>query len=139
MERAEAMKGYDLKIVTPDGVFFSGKVEKLIVRTTEGDVCILRRHANLVAALGEGMCRVYGEGGVRRAACMGGMLSVMDGSAGIFATTFEWTEDIDLERAMLSKKLTEQKLQSALSEKERVATEAKLRRALVRLEVKKYR
>ena len=35
------MEQFSLQIVTPDGVSFSGEAERLIVRTIEGDVCIL--------------------------------------------------------------------------------------------------
>jgi len=65
------------------------------------------------------------------------MLSVMDGSCSLLATTWEWKEDIDLERAEQAKKEAEEKLaKSDLSKEERSSTEAKLRRALVRISVK---
>ena len=38
------MSTFHLQIVTPDGGFFDGEAEKLIVRAIDGDVCILARH-----------------------------------------------------------------------------------------------
>ena len=37
------MTPFTLKIVTPDGLIYDGEAEKLVVRTTGGDVCILDR------------------------------------------------------------------------------------------------
>ena len=49
------MTPFKLKIVTPDGLIFDGEAEKLIVRTTGGDICILARHMNY------GLYRVEGK------------------------------------------------------------------------------
>ena len=43
------MSSFSLKIVTPDGMIYDGEAEKLIVRTTGGDVCILARHLDTAA------------------------------------------------------------------------------------------
>ena len=97
------MTEFDLQIVTPDGLMFDGKAQKVIVRTTEGDVGILAKHTNYVAALSIGVARIFTEEGERKAACAGGMLSVTDGVTRIAASTFEWAEDIDVARAERAK------------------------------------
>ena len=48
------MSTFHLQIVTPDGGFFDGEAEKLIVRAIDGNVCILPRHSPYVSALGTG-------------------------------------------------------------------------------------
>ncbi len=126
---------YHLQIITADGVAYDGEAEKLIVRTTTGDVCILAHHINYVAALGMGEAVIVdGEGNRRRAACIGGMLSVSDGRVRLLPTTFEWAEVIDLERARLAEEKAKKLLESKekLSEMESAMAEAKLKRALVR-------
>ena len=70
------MSTFHLQIVTPDGGFFDGEAEKLIVRAIDGDVCILARHSPYVTALGTGEARVTIDGKRRRAACAGGMLTM---------------------------------------------------------------
>ena len=84
------MTPFHLKIVSPDGLLFDGQAEELIVRTTNGDVAILARHINYVAALGMGRAVVIADGKRRTAACIGGMLSVVDGEVTLVPTTFEW-------------------------------------------------
>ena len=65
------MSVFHLKIVTADGKFFDGDAERVLVRTIDGDVCILAGHIPYLTALGMGECRVTGSNGeTRRAACM---------------------------------------------------------------------
>lgn len=129
---------YHLQIATPDGSEYDGQATRIIVRTIAGDVCVMAKHTNYCTALGMGEARVTMEDGrVRKAACMGGMLSVMDGEVHLIATTWEWKEDIDLARAQKAKEKAEEKLaaRNHLSEKEIALAEAKLKRALVRSSV----
>ena len=48
---------FDLKISSPDGDSFSGKVSALYVRTTEGDMAVLPGHAPLIAVTVPCSCR----------------------------------------------------------------------------------
>ena len=128
------MNTYHLQIVTPDGARFDGQAEELIVRTTSGDVGILARHTNYVTALGMGVAKVRVDGAERRAACIGGMLSVLHGEVRLLASTFEWGEDIDVARAKRSEELARSILdqQERHSAEEVDLAEARLRRALIR-------
>ena len=132
------MKTFPLQIGTPDGLLFQGEAERVVVRSITGDLAILAGHINFCTALGMGEANVVLPDGTRReAACIGGMLSMMDGSCSLLATTWEWKEDIDAERASAAKKRAEEKLaRTGLSDKEYRIAEAKLKRALVRLNVK---
>ena len=131
------MSTFHLQIVTPDGLAFEGEAQKLFCRTIDGDVGILPRHCDYLTALGMGEARVTMEDGtVRRAACIGGMLSVFKGRVRVVATTFEWAENIDTERAERARKKAEEKLaQKNLDDREQQMAEARLRRALVRTHV----
>ena len=130
------MRSFPLKIVTPDGLQFDGEAEELIVRTTSGDMGILAGHISCVAPLGMGRATVITGGKRRYAACIGGMVSVVDGKVTLVPTTFEWAEKIDTDRAAAS----EQKAKAVLAKKDSTDTEvrlaeARLKRALVRKSV----
>ena len=130
------MTPFHLKIVTPDGMIFDGQAEELIVRTVGGDVAILARHIDYVAPLGMGRAIVVTDGQRRSAACIGGMLSVINGEVRLIATTFEWAEDIDRERAKSALARAEEKLADAsLSKEEHRLAESAKRRAQVRLSI----
>ena len=127
------MATYHLQIVTPDALCFDGQAEKLIVRTTTGDVCILAHHINYVTALGMGEARIGVEGKERRAACIGGMLTVHEGEVKLVASTFEWAENINAARAARSEAAARETLeQKELTPQDRAIAEARLKRALVR-------
>ncbi|MBQ2893736.1 MAG: ATP synthase F1 subunit epsilon [Oscillospiraceae bacterium] len=130
------MTPFDLKIVTPDGLAFEGQAEELIVRTTSGDIGVLAGHLNCVAPLGMGRATIVIDGQKRYAACIGGMLSVVNGAVTLVPTTFEWADQIDAQRAEASY----QRAQTILQDKNSTDTdiklaEARLRRALVRKNV----
>lgn len=130
------MTPFHLKIVTPDGLIYDGQAEELIVRTTGGDVAILARHMDYVAALGMGRAVVVSGGQRRTAACIGGMLSVAGGEVTLVPTTFEWADKIDVQRAEASLQRADKVLhdQSATDTDLKLA-EARLHRALVRKSV----
>ncbi len=132
------MATFPLRIGTPDGLLFEGDVERVMCRSITGDLAILAGHCNYVTALGMGEAYIKLPDGTKRtAACIGGMLSVMDGSCHLLATTWEWAEDIDVERATNAKNKAEEILaQANADEKELRLAQAKLSRALVRLSVK---
>lgn len=131
------MSTFHLQVVTPDGCLFDGQAERVVCRTIEGDVCILARHSNYCTALGMGDAHVVdAEGNTRHAACMGGMLSVMNGEVRLVATTWEWADQIDKERAERAKAKAEHLLeQKDLDARELELAQARLKRALVRSSV----
>ena len=132
------MPSFHLQIVTPDGEFFDGPAQQVRVRTINGDVAILDHHIPYVTALGTGEASVTTEDGtVRKAAASGGMLSVAPETVRVVATTFEWAEDIDLDRAQRAKERAEERIKKARDAKELELAKAKLSRALVRLKVGK--
>jgi F-type H+-transporting ATPase subunit epsilon len=130
------MNSFRLKIVTPDGLVYDGQAEELIVRTTSGDLGILAGHINVVAPLGMGQAVVVVDGQRKTAACIGGMVTVVNGVTTLVPTTFEWAEDIDFKRAAAS----EQRAKAVIANKDTSKTdlrlaEARLKRALVRKNV----
>ncbi len=130
------MRPFPLKIVTPDGILFEGSAESLTVRTTSGDVGILAGHTNFVAPLGMGRCSIVIDGKTRYGACIGGMVSVINGKAALVPTTFEWAEQIDEARAEKSYQRAQAILSSKdVSKADITLAEARLKRSLVRKSV----
>ena len=132
------MTPFQLKIVTPDGLLYDGMAEELIVRANTGDMGILAGHINCVASLGMGRATVVIDGKKRYGACIGGMVSVVNGEVTLVPTTFEWAEDIDLKRA----ESAAERAKAAMANKEASDVElrlakARLMRALVRSSVAK--
>ena len=129
------MNTFHLRIVTMDGKVFDDQASQIFLRTIDGDVAIRAGHINYCSGIGMGQAHVtLADGHERYAACIGGMVSMLNGECQVAATTWEWKEEIDEERAKKAKERAEERLnQKNLSDREHRIAEAKLRRALVRL------
>ena len=92
------------------------------------------------APLGMGQAIVEANGKRRTAACIGGMLSVSAGEVNLVPTTFEWAEQIDLDRVLRSQERANKVLSSGDSSGTEIAlAEARLHRALVRKSVASFK
>ncbi len=127
------MTNFSLKIVTPDGLEYDGQAEEVVVRTTTGELGVMANHVNLVAPLGMGTATIVIDGKKRYAACIGGMLTVMNREVTLVPTTFEWAEEIDVKRAEASEERAKRILANKTAEKTEIRmAEARLKRALIR-------
>lgn len=129
------MREFHLQIVTPDGMAFDGNAESLLVRSETGDVEIMAGHADLFASLGIGRARIKADGKTLVGSSAGGFLSVKSGEVMLVATTFEFKDDIDLERARAAKEAAENSLKNAKTDKETDVAKAKIERAVNRISV----
>ena len=130
------MKEFRLQIVTPDGTEFDGTAQSLLVKGSEGDIEILAGHTDLFSSLGTGRVRIKRATETMIGSSSGGFLSVSKDGVKLIATTFEFKDEINLERARAAKEIAEQKLREAKSERDMNLAKAKLARALTRISVK---
>ena len=129
------MSQFQLEIMTPDGIEFSGLCESLLVKTDRGDVEIMRGHADYFAAVETGRVRLLVNGQRRFAAASGGFLSVSGGVVRLALVTFEFAEDIDAPRAAAAKEKAEAAIAAAKDAAALNVAKAKLSRALSRISV----
>ena len=128
-----------LQIITPEKTFFDGETEQIIARTTVGDVGILNGHEPYCAALGIGQMRVMIDGQFRRAATTGGIIKVSREKTVILVQACEWADEIDVNRAEHAKEVAEGRIKAAHSDNELRLAEAKLKRALNRIDAANLR
>ena len=129
------MKEFHLEIVTPDGLAFEGMVESLLVQSNEGYVEFLAGHIDYITPLGIGRARLKIQSKDKFAAVSGGFVTIAQGKATLVATTFEFAEDIDLERAKKAKEYAKDILTSSKDSKTIEIAKIKLQRALSRIRV----
>lgn len=132
------MTPFRLQIITPEKTVFDGETEQVIVRTTVGDVGILKGHEPYCAALGIGQMRIMKDGEFRRAATSGGIIKVSKELTTILVQTCEWSDEIDVERANAAKAAAEERLKAAKSDKDLLLADAKLKRALNRIDTSRF-
>ena len=128
------MTPFKLQIITPEKTFFFFYSEQIVVRTTVGDVGILNGHEPYCAALGIGQMRVMMGGEFRHAATSGGIIKVSHEKTIILVQTCEWSDEIDVTRANAAKETAEGRIKAAQSDNELRLAEAKLKRALNRID-----
>ncbi len=69
-------KTFQVDIVTPEAVIWSGEAEMLLARTTEGDIGILADHEPTMAALATGAVTIHHGDTVTAAGLHGGFLQI---------------------------------------------------------------
>jgi len=130
------MANLRLEIVSLDGEIFSGEAKSILLTTTEGEIQLLAGHADLAAPLATGRAKLVTTSGEEKlAAVSGGFVIAEKGGVRVVTTTFEYADDIDLERARAAKEVAEQRLKSAKSDTEIELAKAKLARAISRISV----
>ena len=128
------MTEFKLKILTPEGVVYDGMAESVIVRTTVGDKGILAKHEPYVAALTIGQAKIRINGTVRIGAVSSGIVEVTKELTTILAQSFEWSDEIDVDRAEKAKALAEERMEQYKDDQRSLdIAEYKLKRAINRI------
>ena len=123
-----------LEIVTPERQVLVEKVDEVILPSVDGYMGVLPGHAPLLAQLGTGGVS-YRVGNDRHyLAVSGGFAEVLRESVSILATTAERAEEIDVGRAEKSKQRAESGLKLDVPPDEFRRAEARLKRAMARIE-----
>lgn len=129
------MKEFHLEILTPDGIEFDGMVQSLLVHAVDGDVEFLAGHVDYITTLGVGRARIKIDGKDRFAAVSGGFVTVTSGEVKLIATTFEFAEEIDIDRARSAKERAKDIIASSKDNKTIEVARLKLQRAISRINV----
>jgi len=107
------MKSFEAQILTPNGPVFNGMVESIKLPGTQGNFQILHNHASLMSGLEIGVVTIN-EGGnnTLQIAVSTGFVEVHDNKVVVLAESAEKKEQIDIQRALESKKRAEERLKA---------------------------
>lgn len=127
---------FDLKIITPDRVFYSGKASFLELNTVEGEIGIYKNHISMTTVLEPGIATITEEGGNKKEAALHtGFMEILGDRITILAEIAEWPDEIDRNRAQEAKIRAERRLQNDKSNINITRAELALHKALVRIEL----
>ena len=87
---ADDGKFFDLEIITPDRVFWTGKASMLELNTTEGEVGIYKRHIPMTMIIEPGIVKIHEEDGIREAAVHAGFIEILPDRISMMAEVAEW-------------------------------------------------
>ena len=128
------MQEFPLRIVTPRGEKFNGTATSITLRSVVGDVCIRARHADYITVIDIGRVTIqHADGKTDHCACTSGYLSVRDGTVSLVVAAFEFSDQIDIKRALDAKERAEHIISTTEDEKQMKVAQLKLKRALNRL------
>ena len=124
------------RIVTPGGLYKETECSILNVRTIDGQRGILSNHIPLVTMLEIGDMNFVTEKGREEFAIAGGMIYFHDNMATLLVDAIESKDEIDLNRALASKKRAEERLAKKDPNLDIKRAELSLKRAINRINVK---
>ncbi len=134
-------KIFDLEIIAPDRMFYTGKVTFVEVTTTEGDIGVYRKHVPTTCILAPGLVKMYeaeSEGDEPKVAVVhGGFVTILKDSVTIMAEVAEWPEEIDLNRAEEARIRAERRISEGGENVNMDRAEAALKRSLARIKALK--
>ena len=129
------MAAFHLKVLTVDRYFYDGEVDRIIIRTTQGDAGILPGHVPYVAAIGIGGLSIIKDGEKRVAAVSGGFVDVSKEQTVVLARTCEWADEIDVKRAEQAAERARAALQQKESARAHDLAQVRLKKAVNRIRV----
>ena len=130
-------KDFQLRIITPDRVFYEGAVEMVEFNTTEGQIGVLSGHMPLTVIVKPGILTIHEESEDKLAALHAGFVEILPESITILAEIIEWPHEIDMNRAEAARNRAEECLKSKTPETDIARAETALQRAITRIQVLK--
>ena len=101
---------FQLKVITPEKMFFDGEVSMVEFNTTEGELGIYKGHIPLTVIVDPGILTITTPEGPRNAALHAGFAEVLPDKVTILAELVEWPSEIDERRAQAAKERAEERL-----------------------------
>lgn len=129
-----AENNIQLRIITPERVFYEGVVDMVEFNTTEGEIGVLPGHIPMTVIVKPGILRIYEAEGDKTAALHAGFVEILPEKVTILAEIVEWPSEIDEGRAEAALKRAQERLASRTPETDIARAETALLRAVARIE-----
>jgi F-type H+-transporting ATPase subunit epsilon len=134
---------FNFEVHTPYRLFFTGKVESIVLTLTDGEIGIYAHHSPFTSPVLSCILHIKDDSGVSRPAFITeGILEVKDHKTVLMVDEAEWPEEIDIDHARAAKQEAEEEIKSDSFKFELGRAKARLCRAVFRLkacELKSHR
>ena len=134
---SDESKEYQLRIVTPERVFYEGPVDMVEFNTTEGQIGVLPGHIPMTVIVAPGILTITEEDGVKTAALHAGFAGILPDRITILAEISEWPDEIDKDRAEAALQRARERLENRDSQTDLARAETALQRSIARIEALK--
>ena len=134
------MNIFTLNVLAAEKPFYEGECVSLVIPTIDGQYGIQAMHSNMIAAIVPGTLKLtIPDGQEIIAAVSEGLVKVEDNHVLLLVDTAERPEEIDAKRAEVSAAQAKEALLQKKSIQDYYSAQAKMARAVSRLNVKKYK
>ncbi|MDD6572559.1 MAG: ATP synthase F1 subunit epsilon [Thermoflexaceae bacterium] len=132
-----AGKLFQLKIISPDRVFYEGDVTMVEFTSSEGEMGVYADHVPLTTILMPGIMTIHEQDGIKKAALHAGFVEILQDKVNILAEVAEWPEEIDINRANEARIRAERRLGGTSGESniDILRAELALKRSLTRIKL----
>ena len=128
------LKKFQLEVISPERVFYTGDVEMVELTTIEGEIGVYADHIPLTTILAPGVMTITESADVlKEAAVLEGFMEITQDKVTILAQSCEWPDEIDLNRANEAKARAERRIKSNDSNVNMARAELALKKSLVRI------
>jgi len=127
---------FNFEVHTPRRIFYSGKVQAIIISLEDGEIGIYPNHSPFTAHTVTGTLRIKDDKGSWRSAFVcGGILEVKEHKNVLMVESADWPEEINVEHVLETKKQAEETLKNTQIRFEIDKAKKNLRHAECRLKV----
>ncbi len=127
---------FNFEVHTPRRLFYSGRVQAIIVSLEDGEIGIYPNHSPFTAHTVTGTLRIKDDKGSWRSAFVcGGILEVKEHKNVLMVESADWPEEINVEHVLETKKQAEETLKNTQIRFEIDKAKKNLRHAECRLKV----
>lgn len=131
-------KNFELRIITPERIFFEGEAAMVEFNSTEGELGVYKGHIPMTVIVKPGILTITDENDeIREAALHAGFVEILPEKVTIMAEIIEWPTEIDVDRAEKAKERAEGRLTEKSSDTDIARAETALLRAIARIEAVK--
>ncbi len=124
---------FELKIISPDEMFYEGEADFLEFTSVEGGMGVYKNHIPLTTILEPCVMNIHNGTEVKKAAILGGFLEILQDKITVLAEDAQWPEEIDVDRAKEAKKRAEERLSQNGPNMDVRRAQAALKRAIARI------
>ncbi|MEY8332685.1 ATP synthase F1 subunit epsilon [Lachnospiraceae bacterium 47-T17] len=133
---ADESRNFQVEIITPERVFYTGEATMIEFTSVEGDMGVYKNHIPLTTVLAPGIVTITEEDGQKKAAVHAGFAEILGDKVTLLAEIAEWPDEIDTDRAERARKRAEERLAAKAESLDVARAELALKRALVRISLR---
>ncbi len=134
---ADENKKFELKIITPDRMFYEGSAEMVEFNTTEGAIGVYKNHIPMTVIIKPGVLTITDGEEKKEAALHAGFVEILQDRVTILAEVIEWPGEIDEKRAEAAYERAKERIQGKDPKTDIARAETALLRAMARINVLK--